>query len=142
MNRLDVIYDDGCPFCVRCVRWLVREPKFVPVRFLAASSADTTRLYPALDKLGEEITAIDDEGGVYRGTDAYLVCLYALKRWRTWSHRLSSPAWRPLTRRAFDLLARKRKDLSKLVGAGPLESPCAGVCAPVPRPPRSAGRAP
>lgn len=128
MRRLDVIYDDGCPFCVRCARWLARQPRLVELRLYAASSADTARRYPALGGLGEEITAIDDEGGVYRGTDAYLVCLYALKRWRRWSHRLSSPAWRPLTRRAFDLLTRRRKRLGKLLGAGPLVDPCAGAC--------------
>ena len=132
MQRLDVIYDDGCPFCRRCVRWMAGEPKLIDVKFLAASSVSTTMRYPTLSGLGEEITAIDDAGGVYRGTEAYLVCLYALKRWRSWSFRLSSPGWRPLTKRAFEMLSKRRGSLSKVLGAGPLENPCGGACA-VPR---------
>lgn len=138
MKRLDVIYDDGCSFCRRCVRWLGREPQVIELRFLPANSVDTAARYPGLTGLGEEITAVDDAGGVYRGTDAYLVCLYALRRWRAWSFRLSSPGWRPLARRAFALLSSKRGSLSKLVGAGPLEDPCAGACPPT-SPPTSVG---
>jgi len=117
MKKLTVLYDASCGFCFRCCEWLERQPKLVALEFVPAHSVEARARFPEL-RPGEadELVAVSDEGGVYRGERAYLLCLYALRDYRAWSYRFAEPALRPFVRRAFDWLAQNRKDLSELVG--------------------------
>ncbi len=53
----------------------------------------------------EQVTVTASDGAVYRGTNAWLICLWALRRSRPWSLRLASEAWRPWAERLFALVA-------------------------------------
>jgi len=59
---------------------------------------------------------IADGRDVYKGTNAYIMCLWALKRYRPWSARLAGPALRPLARNLFSWLARHRRGVSSAFG--------------------------
>src|SRR4029079_2746171 len=63
----------------------------------------------------EELIVISDEGGIYRDTQAYIMCLYALIEYREWSMRLATPALMPLARKAFHLIAKNRLRISELL---------------------------
>ncbi|HEV3027083.1 MAG TPA: DCC1-like thiol-disulfide oxidoreductase family protein, partial [Planctomycetota bacterium] len=80
IHRLTVLYDATCGFCIRCEGWLIRQPAFVELEFCAAGSREAARRFPELLASGtpEELTVIDDEGGIYRGARAWLMCLWAL----------------------------------------------------------------
>src|SRR5688572_30039373 len=106
MNKLTVLYDAECGFCVRCRWWLLNQPRFVDMEFLPAGGPDARRRYPELTTSGavEELIVVDDEGGVYRGAHAWLMCLWALMEYREWSGWLASPALLPLARGAFALV--------------------------------------
>ena len=114
MNKLTILYDASCGFCVSCRQWLAQQPTYLPLHFVPARSAAAARLYPELaGSLADELTVVSDEGLVYRGAAAWIMCLWALQEFREWAQRLSTPALLPLARQAFELLSRKRKSISK-----------------------------
>jgi len=107
MQQLVVLYDEQCGLCRRFKEWLAAQRPasngqggVVRLGFVAAGSADARRLYPALDHEAtlREVTVVADDGAVYVGDRAWIVCL-----WATWEHRhtavrLASPAMRPVAR--------------------------------------------
>ena len=115
MKTLYVLYDRDCSFCDACRSWLCRQAAFVELRFLPGRSATVAEQFPGLEKIetSGDLVVISDEGAVYRGTSAYLMCLYALKEYREWAMRLSWPAMLPLTRRVFQQLTRQRSRISQ-----------------------------
>jgi predicted DCC family thiol-disulfide oxidoreductase YuxK len=113
MRSLTVLYDADCAFCVRCAAWLGKQPQYVPLDLLNLDSPRAKAFaLPEGAKAGE-LTVIDDEGGVYTGNQAYLICLYALREYREWSVRLVSPALWPLARRAMGWVTHNRRNLSR-----------------------------
>jgi predicted DCC family thiol-disulfide oxidoreductase YuxK len=114
MEKLTVLYDASCGFCVSCRRWLEAQPTYFPVEFVPARSAAARRLFPELSagESADELVAVDDQGAVYRDAHAWIVCLYALREYREWAQRLSSPALLPFARQAFELLSKNRRELS------------------------------
>jgi len=134
MKKLTVLYDDLCGFCTRCRFWLERQPKFVELEFVAAGSPEARRRFPELEGTTEELVAVSDEGDVYRGSHAWILCLYALRDYREWSFRLSQPALLPLARQAFELLSRNRNTLSRLLRSAPNGEIAAAIQRVVPGP--------
>lgn len=49
---------------------------------------------------------IGDNGGVYFGDHAWIMCLYALREYRATAKRLSSPMLQVLAREAFTFFSR------------------------------------
>ncbi|WP_175411674.1 thiol-disulfide oxidoreductase DCC family protein [Streptomyces sp. TRM64462] len=100
VRRLTVLYDAQCPLCVHLRHWLLKQPQLVPLDLVPAGSEEARRRFPELDHRAtlEEITVVGDSGQVYRSTDAWIVCLWALAEYRPKAHWLASPAGRPLAR--------------------------------------------
>lgn len=118
MRKLWVLYDEHCGLCCELKKWAARQPAYVPLEFLASGSAEAIRLFPSFasgDKPPEEMIVISDEGGVYRDGAAYIMCLYALRDFREWSFRFSTPALFPYARRFFLFLSSHRSSLSRLL---------------------------
>ena len=86
MKTYFVLYDMDCGFCCMCKRWLQKQPAYVPLVFVGRQSRT------AAEKFGrvvdpnepEEMVVVSSDGEVYRGTSAYLVCLWALRSYRDW----------------------------------------------------------
>lgn len=116
MEKLTVLYDATCGFCVKCRWWVQMQPKYIEVEMLPSGGPDALARYPELTGTKEELIAVDDQGGIYRGTAAWVMCLWALEEYREWAERLSSPALMPLARGAFAILSGSRKKLSKWFG--------------------------
>ncbi len=122
MKQITVLFDASCGLCQNATRWLESQPKFVPLDFMAQQDPERSARFPGLrvaydeSQRPEELVAIDDQGGVYRSTDAYLIILWALRDYRGLSRTLASPALRPLVRRAFHRVTQHRHRLSKLFG--------------------------
>jgi predicted DCC family thiol-disulfide oxidoreductase YuxK len=120
MKYLTVLYDASCGFCVSCRRWLETQPPYVPLRFIPSRSTAATRLFPDLPgPEPNELVAVSDEGHVYTGASAWIMCLWALEAYREWALRLSVPALLPFARRAFELLSHNRKAVSRALGLLP-----------------------
>jgi predicted DCC family thiol-disulfide oxidoreductase YuxK len=113
VERLTVLYDAQCSLCVHLRQWLLKQRQLVPLDLVPAASEEARRRFPGLDHAGtlEEITVIGDGGQIYRGTDAWIVCLWALAEHRPRSHWLTTPAGRPFAR-ATVLAAAKYRSLT------------------------------
>ena len=71
--------------------------------------------FPGIETLraGEQLLVISEEGAVYRGAYAWIMCLYALRKYRAHSFRLAHPALLPWARRACELLSAHRYSVSR-----------------------------
>ena len=69
MTCLYVLFDAECELCVRCRNWLMKQPAFVSLVFMAFQSDEAQRRFPGIDALkpGEQLLVISDDGAVYRG---------------------------------------------------------------------------
>ncbi len=120
MRGLTVIYDATCGFCVRCREWLEEQPAFLELECLWSRSSEVASRFPGLVGPGPaDLIVVDDEGGVYRGAAAWIMCLYALREYREWSLRLASPALLPFARKAFEALSASRGVISRLFRLSP-----------------------
>jgi predicted DCC family thiol-disulfide oxidoreductase YuxK len=106
-RHLIVYFDNGCGICRRIAGWLARQPKFVPVYTVPAQDAGRSCPLRAEDLL-REITVMSAEGAIWRGTDAWITCLWALRRYRGWALRLARPALKPWAERLFGVVAGLR----------------------------------
>ncbi|MDX3834571.1 thiol-disulfide oxidoreductase DCC family protein [Streptomyces europaeiscabiei] len=120
VRGLTVLYDARCGLCAFLREWLGRQRQLVPLGFVAAGSEEARRLFPSLDHgtTLEEITIVGDGGQVYRGTAAWIVCLWALREQRPLAHRLSTPAGARLARGAVLAAAKWRGAHRQPGGAG------------------------
>ena len=114
MKTLYVLFDAECGLCRRCRWWLQCQPAFVELKFLPLQSPEVARRFPGIERFNprEQLLVISDEGAVYQGPHAWIMCLWALREYREWSQRLASPALLPFARRACELLSDHRLTLS------------------------------
>ena len=110
MDTLTVLYDARCNLCSHLRAWLEAQPAYVELAFVPAGSPEARRRFPALDHAAttSELTVISDDGAVYIEAKAFLMCLWALRDYRAWSLRLSSPDMLPLSRRVVLWVAQNR----------------------------------
>ncbi|MEW1633839.1 DCC1-like thiol-disulfide oxidoreductase family protein [Streptomyces sp. NPDC093801] len=130
VRSLTVLYDRDCPVCVHIRNWLVRQPQLVPLRMVAAASREAWRRFPRLAHAQtlREITVIGDRGQVWRGTDAFIVCLWALAGHRAKADWLATPAGRPFAKAAMHTAAAVRHAVRTKSGAEPGEPACDEQC--------------
>jgi len=117
VNALTVFYDERCEMCRRCRDWLSRQPAFVPLAFIPLQSPMLEQRYPGLAAFHpeREILVVDDDGGIYRGGGAWLMCLWATQTYREWAVRLAHPALYPLVRKFCTLVSHNRLAISALL---------------------------
>jgi predicted DCC family thiol-disulfide oxidoreductase YuxK len=118
MRRLYVLYDARCGLCSSVRRWAERQPTFVELRFVSSDSPVVDELFPGMKRLapGEELVAVDDEGGVYRDSAAWIMFMYALEDFRELAFRFAQPAFAPLARKVFAMISKNRRRVSSALG--------------------------
>lgn len=111
--RLTVLYDARCGLCRRARSWLEEQAQILPLEFVAAGSEEARARFPELDAAAtlDELTVVADGGEVYRGANAWLMCLWALRSYRLLAIRLSAPAMQPAARRFVSWVSRHRLQL-------------------------------
>jgi predicted DCC family thiol-disulfide oxidoreductase YuxK len=135
---MTVLYDQACALCLRCRAWLEGQEQIVPLDFIASQSREAHERYGAVPWLGEELVVVSDEGEVWAGPAAFLMCLWALSRWREWSWRLSAPELAPLAERFFHALSSRRGKIAAMLREAPCQD---GACrTPTTHRPRAAYR--
>lgn len=110
LRGLTVLYDPRCKLCSFVADWLARQRQLVPIDLVPTGSGEALRRFPELDHAAtaKEITAVGDQGQVYRGDNAFIVCLWALAGHREFAHTLTRPAGRRLARAAVLSAAKYR----------------------------------
>ncbi|MGH9593934.1 MAG: DCC1-like thiol-disulfide oxidoreductase family protein [Bryobacteraceae bacterium] len=114
IHTLTVIYDPRCGLCTQIKGWLAGQPACVTLRLLAAGSAEARERFPMIP--AGELAVVSDSGQVWRGDNAWIVCLWALCEYRQWAAKLASPLLRPLARQAFSAVSQRRSALSRFLG--------------------------
>jgi predicted DCC family thiol-disulfide oxidoreductase YuxK len=116
MRNLTVLYDSKCGLCRRARTWLENEPKLVDLVFVPAASPEAQRLYPSIDPAATlvDMTVVSDEGEVYMGAKAWLMCLWALREYREWSLSLATPQLLPMARKIVEAVSQNRRRLGAL----------------------------
>ena len=119
MRQLTVLYDPACGLCRRAQGWLSIQPKYIELAFVPVNSEQARDRYPNLNHAmtARDVTVISDEGAVYWGAKAWLMCLWALRNYREWSFRLSAPELLPTARRVVSMISQNRH---RLEGVGKL----------------------
>jgi predicted DCC family thiol-disulfide oxidoreductase YuxK len=136
MTALTILYDDECGLCRNCRAFMERQPTYVRVDWLPCASPEARAAFGVIPWLGAELVVVADDGRVWAGAAAFLVCLWALCEWREWSYRLATPALAPFAERFFRVLSAERRKVGALFS----HSPCAGGACSLPA--YSAGRGP
>ena len=103
--ELVVWFDGDCGLCTRIATWLQRQPQLVPVRCVKAQQAAANGCPLDPKRLLETVTVTASDGAVYRGTNAWIIVLWALRDYRAWSLRFATARWRPLAERLFATVA-------------------------------------
>ncbi|MEU8776693.1 DCC1-like thiol-disulfide oxidoreductase family protein [Streptomyces sp. NPDC048606] len=131
VRHLTVLYDADCPVCVHIRHWLLGQRWLVPLRLVPAGSFEARRRFPLLDHAAtlREITVIGDEGQFWTGTDAFVVCLWALAEHRQKANWLATPTGRPFARAAMHTAAAVRHAVRTEPGAQPQDPACDDRCA-------------
>jgi predicted DCC family thiol-disulfide oxidoreductase YuxK len=117
MKCLYVLFDADCELCMRCRNWLMKQSAFVRLVFIAFQSDEAQRLFPGIDALNpnEQLLVISDEGAVYRGANAWIICLWALENYREHAQRLAHPVLLPFAKTICESLSRNRFFLSDVL---------------------------
>lgn len=110
--RLTVVYDENCELCRRCRQWLATQPTHVELQFLAAGEPRVAELYGDLPWYRIELMVVTDTGVAWVGPEAFLMCLWATRRWRPMSFRLSGRALKPMVTSFFHTLSANRSLVS------------------------------
>src|SRR5689334_19759995 len=108
MRELIVLYDDACPFCVSCRRWLEARDAWMRLRFLPCRSAFARQQFGSIPGLVSELVVVDSRGRYWVGPAAFLVCGWALSAFSGIAEILASELLWPLARRAFHWIGDHR----------------------------------
>jgi predicted DCC family thiol-disulfide oxidoreductase YuxK len=114
-----VLYDETCGFCCSCARWLRAQDKLVPLTCLPRSGDVARRYFGGLPWGRDELVVVDSRGGVYRGSEAFVMALWALQGFRPWARQASKEPLRSRARSLFHWFSSRRHDLSRTLGFHP-----------------------
>jgi predicted DCC family thiol-disulfide oxidoreductase YuxK len=117
IRRLYVLYDSRCGICSRLRLWIQNQRAFVIYDFVPAGSERARRIFPSLehDANVSELVVVTDGGAVYADDAAWILCLWGLREYRSWSHRFAHGPLRPLARAAWDFLSTNRSQLAAML---------------------------
>ena len=118
MNALYILYDDTCPHSLRHREWLARQEPLVPLRLLPHRAEEVPRRFPGIEShlAPRELTVISDDGQLWTGPAASVMCLFALEQHRELAERLAHSALLPYARTALELLSREVFEMTCLLG--------------------------
>jgi predicted DCC family thiol-disulfide oxidoreductase YuxK len=119
MRRLTVLYDSQCALCQRAWIWLNAQRQYVRLEFIPAGSELARSRLPELDHEAtlRELTVIGDGGEVYLGVKAWLMCLWALREYRSMALRWSAPDRMESARRFVGWISHNRRKLNGVMSA-------------------------
>lgn len=122
MSRIEamwVLYDETCGFCCSCARWLRSQDKLLPLTCLPRGGAVAQRYFGSLPWEKDELVVVDSRGGVYRGSDAFVMALWALEGFRSWAFRAAKEPLRSRARSLFNWFSSRRHEVSRALGFEP-----------------------
>ena len=110
MRKLTVLYDPSCRICRRARRWLESQRQWVALEFIGAGTPVALRRFTDLtvDDTLAELHVVGDDGSVYRGAKAWVLCLWALRDYRAWSVLFGRPEMLPRAQKFVEWVSSHR----------------------------------
>ena len=82
-SALVVLFDERCALCRELATWLPSHPRWIPLEIFALASPTAQHRYGALLEVTArrsiQLVVIGDEGSIWFGLSALLMCLWALR---------------------------------------------------------------
>ena len=119
IEALWVLYDETCGFCCLCANWLRAQDKLLPLTCLPRGGEISRRVFTGLPWGADELVVIDSSGGVYRGSDAFVMALWALDDFRPWASKAAREPLRSRARSLFHWLSSRRHEVSRALRFAP-----------------------
>lgn len=113
---LTVLYDEDCALCWRCRVWIEGQEQLVPVRFVSSQMPGIQEWANGLLPVGDELVVVDNQGQVWVGPDAFITCLWALRRYRSMANHLQRPGMSGVAKATFHHLSGARGAISRVLG--------------------------
>ena len=116
VKGIEVYYDGRCGMCCTFHEWIARQERAFGVTFVPYQDERAERLFPGIGTLdpAREMIVRTAEGEVFRGAEAWVLCLYSCVAYRKLARRLAGRRMLPLAKKACTLLAANRHGLSKI----------------------------
>ena len=116
IKGIEVYYDGRCGMCCSFHEWINRQPRAFAIEFIPYQSPDAERIFPGLGTLdpAREMIVRTIEGGIFRGAEAWVWCLYSCANHQAAARRLGGPGLLPIAIHACRVLAANRHALSKV----------------------------
>lgn len=115
-TQLTVIYDPDCELCRRCKGWMISQPQLVPILFTEATNPAVLSWAGRSVPVGKELVVVSETGLTWSGADAFLVCLWALKDYRTLANTLQRRGLSHVARKLFLGISHGRSWVSPMLG--------------------------
>ena len=116
VKKIEVFYDGRCGMCCSFHEWIHRQERAFQIDFVPYQAERAEEVFPGihtLDPAREMIVRVDN-GEIYRGAEAWVMCLYSCANHRDMAKRLARPAMLAVAIRVCHLLAANRHGLSKV----------------------------
>lgn len=112
VTSITILYDAGCGLCTRAKQWITEQDPLIGIRLVATGSSEAHARFPGLP--AGELAVVANTGEVWLGNHAWIVCLWALRRYRDFAFRLTSPLLLLMAREAFAVISKNRSGFSNL----------------------------
>ncbi len=116
ISTVEVYYDGQCGMCCTFHEWINEQQRAYEVKFIPYQSERAELLFPgvmALDPASEMIVRTND-GELFRGAQAWVLCLYSCSSYQKVAVKLGGPLLLPVAIKACNVLAANRHKLSKV----------------------------
>ena len=116
IQKIEVFYDGRCGMCCSFHEWINRQPRAYRIDFIPYQSPDAEKVFPGIGTLdpAREMIVRTDQGKIYRGAEAWVLCLHSCANHQTAARKLATPGMLSVAIRACRVLAANRHSLSKV----------------------------
>jgi predicted DCC family thiol-disulfide oxidoreductase YuxK len=116
LRKIEVFYDGRCGMCCSFHEWIHRQPRAYRIEFIPYQSPDAEKVFPGIGTLdpAREMIVRTDQGEIYRGAEAWVLCLYSCENHQAAARKLASPGLLSIAIHSCRVLAANRHSLSKV----------------------------
>jgi len=116
IKRVEIFYDGRCGMCCTFAEWLEKQRKVCEVEMVAYQSDRAMELFPEIEDLkpDTEMVLRCDGEQVFRGGEAWVICLHSCLKYQDVAKRLANPTMTGLAQKVGRLIAANRYGISRL----------------------------
>ena len=116
IQKIEVFYDGRCGMCCSFHEWINKQPRANRIEFIPYQSPMAEKVFPGIGTLdpAREMIVRTNRGVIFRGAEAWVLCLYSCANHQATARKLASPGLLSIAIHSCRLLAANRHSLSKV----------------------------